>query len=82
MEEEKDKKGNLTGYKIGKSVSVHNNIYDPESWFVTIRPIQLFGESLCKKTCTKEEIARYVNVLLTKKRNVIDNIINDVVPFT
>lgn len=82
MKEMKDKTGNITGYEIENSVLIHSHISDPESWFVTIRPIQIYGELLCKKTCTKEEIARYVHTLLKKKYLTIDSIIKDVLPFT
>jgi hypothetical protein len=80
---EKDiKNGIIEGYEIGKSISIHTHISDPESWFVTIRPIQLFGQSLCKKDCTEAEIARYVNVLLHKKRNLLNELIKEVFLFT
>lgn len=76
------KKGILVGYKIGESISIHNNINDPESWFVTIRPLHIFGDSLCKKECTESEIARYVNVLLNKRLNILNEIIKELIPFT
>lgn len=70
------------GYEIGKHVLIHGNINDPESWFITIRPLSIFGESLCKKTCTEPEIARYVNVRLHKDLNVLNDLIKDVIQFT
>lgn len=73
------KNGTVVGYEIGKYISIHAHIYDPESWFVTIRPLQIFAQSLCKKDCTESEIARYVNVLLHTKLNIINNLIKDVV---
>lgn len=80
--EKEIKKGVLVGYKIGEQISVHNNINDPESWFITIRPLQIFGDSLCKKERTEAEIARIINVLLHKKLNTLNAIIQDVLPFT
>lgn len=76
------KNGILKGYKIGKAISIHTHVNDPESWFVTISALQIFGQSLCKRDCTEAEIARYVNVLLHKKLNIVNDLIKDVVPFT
>ena len=76
------KNGIIKGYEIGKVISIHTHITDPESWFITIRPLQIFGQSLCKKDCTEAEIARYVNVLLHKKLNIVNELIQDVLPFT
>lgn len=76
------KNGIIKGYEIGESISIHTHISDPESWFVTIRPLEIFGRSLCKKVCTDAEIARYVNVLLHKKLEAINEIIAQITPFT
>jgi hypothetical protein len=70
------------GYEIGNYVLIHENINDPESWFLTIRPLSIFGESLCKKTCSESEIARYINVRLHKDLNTINSLIKEVVQFT
>lgn len=75
------KRENKKGYEFGKSISIHSNINDPESWFVTIRPLQIFALSLCKKDCTEAEIAQCVNVLLHKKLNTVNDLIKDVSPF-
>jgi len=80
--EKEIKNGILKGYEIGKAISIHTHINDPESWFVTIRPLQIFSESLCKKECSEDEIARYVNVLLHKKLNIVNELIRDVLPLT
>jgi len=80
--EKEIKNGKITGYEIEKSISIHTHITDPESWFITIIPLQIFGQSLCKRDCTEHEIARYVNVLLHKKLNIVNELIKDVVPFT
>jgi len=80
--EKEIKNGIVTGYEIGKAISIHTHITDPERWLITIRPLQIFGQSLCKKNCTEPEIARYVNVLLHKKLNIVNDLIKDVVPFT
>lgn len=80
--EKEIKNGILKGYEIGKKISIHTHINDPESWFVTIRPLQIFGKSLCKKDCTEAEIARYVNILLHEKLNIVNDLIKDVAPFT
>lgn len=52
-----DKKENLTGYLIGNDISIHSNINDPESWFLTIRKLSIFAERLCKKDLSEKEIA-------------------------
>jgi hypothetical protein len=79
--EKEIKNGIIKGYEIGKAISIHTHITDPESWFVTIRPLQIFGQNLCPKDCTDAEIARYVNVLLRKKLNTVNELIKDVVSF-
>ena len=79
----KEFKGNeLSGYKIGEYISIHSHINDPESWFLTIRPLNIFGYSLCKKTQTEAEIARYIYLELHKKLNIITALVKDVYPFT
>jgi len=70
------------GYEIGKNILIHRHINDPESWFLTIRPLSILGELLCKKTCSESEIARYVNVRLHKDLNVLNDLIDEVIPFT
>ena len=76
------KKEEHNGYEIGEHIMINGHINDPESWFLTIRPLQIFGESLCKKTCTESEIARYVNVRLHKSLNMVNSLITEVIPFT
>jgi len=76
------KKAEHTGFEIGNHILIHGNIHDPESWFLTIRPLQIFGESLCKKSCTEDEIARYINVRLRKNLFAIETLIKEVIPFT
>ena len=71
-----------TGYKIGEHISVHSHIHDPESWLVTIRPLEIFGKRICTKYAREEEIARYINVLLQEKLNTVTKLIKDVTPFT
>jgi pantothenate kinase-related protein Tda10 len=76
------KKEEHTGYEIGIHILIHSNINNPEGWFLTIRPLQIFSESLCEKTCTEAEIARYVNVRLHTNLNIIESLIDDVIHFT
>lgn len=76
------KNGVIKGYEIGKAISIHSHIADPDSWFITIRPLQIFSDSLCKKDCNEIEIATYVNTLLHKKLDKVNELINDVVLFT
>lgn len=71
-----------TGYEIGKSILIHGHITDPESWFVIIKPIEIFSKGLCKKTCTEAEIARHINVLLHSELNIIEKLIKEITPFT
>jgi hypothetical protein len=74
--------GIIKGYEIGESISIHKHITDPESWFVTIRPLQIFAQRLCKKDCTEQEIARYVSAMLHEKFIIISQLIKDVTQFT
>ena len=71
-----------TGYEIGDHILIHGHINDPESWFVTIRVLRIFGESLCKKTCTEEEIARYINLRLHKDLDAVRILISTINPLT
>jgi len=80
--EKEIKNGIIKGYEIGKEISIHTHITDPESWFVTIRSLRIFGQSLCKKDCTEAEIARYINVLLHERLNILNELIKDVALFT
>ena len=72
------KNGVFKGYEIGGSISVHGHINDPESWFITIRSLQIFGHSLCRRDCTEDEIVRCINVLLQSKLNVIKDIMLEI----
>jgi hypothetical protein len=83
-EQRKEKMGIsvLVGYKIGDHIEIHGHINDPESWFLTIRPLEIFSESLCKKTYTTKEKARHINVKLHKKLSVIEDIIKSIIPHT
>lgn len=76
------KKGQHDGYKIGEHILIHSHINDPESWFLTIRPLNIFGKSLCKKTYSEPEIARYVHVEINKISNIVNKFIEEIVPFT
>lgn len=76
---EKDKH---TGYTIGKDIEIHRNINDPESWFITVRPLRIFGLRLCKLTNTEPEIARCAHLVITKDLNICEKLINEIIPFT
>jgi hypothetical protein len=78
----KIEKGIIQGYEIGELISIHKHLSDPESWFVTIRPLAIFAQSLCKKDCTEQEIARCVSDILHNKFIIISQLIKDVTPFT
>lgn len=75
------KKEALTGYKIGDKVEIHSNINDPESWFLTIRGLEIYAESLCKKSETEQDIAHKILMKLQKKLNNIQVLIEDIIPF-
>jgi len=70
------------GYDIGEYIQIHRHISDPENWFVTIRPLQMFGDKLCGIQCTEAEIARYLNLKLCKQSDFIKSLIKEVIPFT
>jgi hypothetical protein len=80
--EKEYKRDKHTGYNIGKYISVHGHIHDPENWHITIRPLKIYGEHLCSKKCSEEEIARYVHVLINKIRRETIKLIDEVLPFT
>ena len=75
------KKEEHTGFEIEKDISIHGHINDPSSWFLTIRPLQIFSESLCGKGCNEKEIARCVNLRLRKLSNTVKELLFDVAPF-
>jgi hypothetical protein len=70
------------GYKIGEDISIHCHINDPESWFLTIRKLSIHGDYLCEKTCTEEEIARYIHVKIIEIYNTINELLTLVLPLT
>ena len=72
------KKGEFAGYAIGESISIHSHINDPESWFVTIRPMQIFGQILCSKERTEAEIRVVVMKLLNDKYNIVWKLMDEV----
>lgn len=76
--EKEIKNGVIKGYEIGLAISIHSHINDPESWFVTIRPLRVFAESICKKTCTEQEIVNHLNDFMIKKRDALSAILKDV----
>jgi hypothetical protein len=76
------KNGVLKGYEIGNSILIHSHLKDPESWFLTIRSLEIFGLRLCKKDCREQDIARYVNVLLNKKLKVVNELVEDLSKYT
>lgn len=67
---------------FGRDIYVHEYFIDKESWYLTIRKLQIHGIYLCKKTCTNEEIARYINVRLHENLNTLNSIIKEITPFT
>lgn len=83
MKEVLDKKTQeVVGYRIGNSISIHQHIHYPGEYLLTIRELKIHGQRLCSVECTKEEIARYVNVQLQKKRVGIQKLIAEVLPYT
>ena len=77
IEKEKHK-----GYKIGNDILIHRNINNPESWFVTIRPLNIFSQRLCDLNSNESAIARYINIILHKELNILNLLIEQVIPFT
>lgn len=78
MKAEKDKNGNIKEYEIGNSICIHRHISDPENWKVTIRPLNIFAETLCKINTDEKEIPKYVKAILIKNRIRIDGLIKDI----
>jgi hypothetical protein len=70
-------KGTHTGYKIGNDIFIRH-IYDPESWFLTVRSIQIYANSLCKKTCSEQEIKDKIKFLLQAKWDWIGGLLKDI----
>ena len=74
--------GKIVGYNIGDNVHISNNLSDINNWYLTIGILDIVKIPICSKDCSKEEIARYVNVILSKIRNKVDSLKSDVIPFT
>lgn len=70
------------GYKIGKDILIHDHINDRDSWFLTCRPLRVYGEQLCSKSCSEAEIARYTNLFLIHEKSKIQYLIGLVERFT
>jgi hypothetical protein len=77
-----NRKKELDGYQIGQNISIHGHINDPESWHLTCRPLKIHGERLCEKGLAESEIAKYVYQLINSKRVVINELLNEVYPYT
>jgi len=69
-------------YKIGKDIEIHGHIHNPENWMLTVRPLEIFGVQLCKKTCSEKEIAQHIYQIMNKKMNEVDRLMSEVIPFT
>ena len=77
-----NKKEEIVGYEIGENILIHNHIGDPETWFLTIRILSIFGEVLCSKKHNTQEIARFINLKLNKELLIRENLTKEVIPFT
>lgn len=76
------KKGSCVGYAIGKDILIHGNFIDTKSWFITIKPLEIYGERLCEVDCNEQEIARYINLRLRKSLSIVNGLIDEIIPFT
>lgn len=76
-----NKDNSIKEYKIGEHILIHRHIFDPESWHITIRPLNIFAKSLCKIGLNDEEVARYVFMILKRKQVSLNGLIDDVAPF-
>lgn len=82
MKKTQNKVGKHTGYELNNLISIHDYMGDDENWYLTIRILHIYGEVLCKKTCSEKEIARYINIVLHKRLNVLNDAIASVSKFT
>ena len=76
------RKGKHDGYSIGDSILIHGHINDPSCWFITVKALSIFAESLCGKDCTPKEIARYATVKLNEKLLIADRLLSEIHPHT
>lgn len=70
-----NKLGEHNGYEIGKDISIHSHITDPESWFLTIRPLEVYGRSICRKSATEEDILKVVKSVISTKIRIAESIL-------
>lgn len=69
------------GYEIGGgNIIIHSN-YDNKRWALTIKSAGIFQEDMCDKTCTQEEIARYINLKIRIKIDNLERAQQMVIPF-
>jgi len=75
-----DKGGKHNGYTIGdkNEVEIHNNIQDPDTWYITCRPLSIFSESLCPKDLPATKVAAFafqrVKVIFYKAQELLAEI--------
>lgn len=75
------------GYIIGEGhfigdITVHKCLHDKDNWYITIKRFNILSRLLCKKTCTEQEIARYINVVLHEELAALNGLIKQITPFT
>ena len=76
-------KGNrFDKYKIGDDIEIHQHIDSPGIWFLTCKRLNMYKVELCKVGSTEKQIARYVMLKLTTKKNEVQDLINIVNEYT
>jgi hypothetical protein len=82
MKIEPDRRGIEHGFTVNGHVSIHGHIHAPEDWHLTCRPLQIFGERICKKGDLKpEQVIVEVRKMLEARRADFDRFISQLRPF-
>ena len=82
MEKGYNKAGEIVWYEIANGIRISNNYDDPSNWYLSIKSLNIWDKCLCKKTCTEEEIARYVMLELVKVGNSVARLKSEVSSLT
>lgn len=75
-------RGAFSGYRIGNDMLIHSHINDPESWFLTVRKLDIFALRICSKSVEKHVLARLAYTVLSDKADLVAQLMSEVKPFT
>ena len=69
-------------YEVGEHIKIHRHISDPDSWFLTVKPLGIVTQRLCKVDLRKDEIARHAYRAIIKVKTLASDLGTDIYPYT